>query len=374
MKLDYEVIILGAGVIGLAVAQSLAERNLDSVLIIEKDDSFGRGISGRNSEVIHSGIYYPRDSLKTQFCIRGRNLLYAYCKKHSIFHKECGKIIIAQKNQENDLSILYELGQSKNMDDLELLSKKEISKLEPDIDGALGLFVGSTGIVDSHGLMNAFYQSALEKGHDFLFKSNVLNCEQVEQGFRITAQTPSPKLENVTSKWVVNATGLNSDIISNMIIPDDQTPKLKYSKGYYFSLSSRWRNRFSHLVYPLPDKYHKSLGVHLSFDQTGSVKLGPDAHYLDENVENYQVDSSLSPVFYKEASKYITDLVPEDLTPDFSGIRPKIKTDEPMFTDFYLSHEEKLGYPGWVNCIGIDSPGLTSALAIGKKVTDWILL
>ncbi|SVE39254.1 uncharacterized protein METZ01_LOCUS492108, partial [marine metagenome] len=237
----------------------------------------------------------------------------------------------AQKNQENDLSILYELGQSKKMDDLELLSKKEISNLEPDIDGALGLFVGSTGIVDSHGLMNAFYQSALEKGHDFLFKSNVLNCEQVEQGFRITAQTPSPKPENVTSKWVVNATGLNSDVISNMIIPDDQTPKLKYSKGYYFSLSSRWRNRFSHLVYPLPDKDHRSLGIHLSFDQSGSVKLGPDAHFLDENVENYQVDPSLSPGFYKEASKYITGLLPEDLTPDFSGIRPKIKTDESMF-------------------------------------------
>ena len=115
------------------------------------------------------------------------------------------------------------------------------------------------------------------------------------------------------------------------------------------------------------------MGIHLSFDQSGSVKLGPDAHFIDERNENYQVDPSLSPVFYQEASKYITDLVPEDLTPDFSGIRPKIKTDEPMFTDFYLSHEEKLGYPGWVNCIGIDSPGLTSALAIGKKVTDWIL-
>ncbi|MBT4579844.1 MAG: FAD-dependent oxidoreductase, partial [Candidatus Marinimicrobia bacterium] len=338
-EIDYQIIIIGTGVVGLSIAHSLAERGFKSVLVIEKESNFGRGISGRNSEVIHSGIYYPERSLKSKYCIQGRKLLSSYCATHGIFHKQCGKIIIANESQENDLMDLFQLGKSKNMAGLSLLTKDEISHHEPRIMGSLGLKIDSTGILDAHALMNSFYQDSQTLDHDYLYKSTVLDCTIISNGYEITIQSPASELEKVRSKWVINAAGLNSDLISQMILPKNKLPELIYSKGYYFSLSSRWKDKFSHLIYPMPDKEHRSLGVHLSFDQTGTSKLGPDAHFLENRIEDYSMDESLLNHFFEEASKYIIGLNKEDLSPDFSGIRPKIKNDALSFEDFYIAHE-----------------------------------
>ena len=373
MTPDYRVVIIGAGVVGLAAARALAEKRIESVLIIESEPNFGRGISGRSCEVIHSSIYNPENSYKTTFCIRGRNLLYDYCETNNIDHQRIGKIIIANESQENALKDLYQLGISKRMDDLRLLTAKEIKDLEPFIQGTLGLFVPSTGIVDSHQLMSHFQQKSVDSNHDYLYKSRVRHCESVPGGYRLMIQSPSEQLESVTSAWVINAAGLNSDHISNLIIPKKLTPEIQFSKGNYFSLSNQWKNRFSHLVYPLPDVKHGSLGIHLSFDQTGSVKLGPDAHFLESNVEDYSIDESLLSTFYEAASAYIVGLEKNDLSPDFTGIRPKLRSKSPGFDDFYISHEKDKGFPGWINLIGIDSPGLTAAIAIGEEVAGWVL-
>ena len=369
---DYQIVIIGAGAVGLAISRALAERGNKSVLIVDRDPGFGRGISSRNSEVIHSGIYYPIDSLKSKYCIMGRELLYQYCEANKVFHQRCGKIIIADEHQKESLMDLFHLGESKNMGDLKILSKKKISHYEPDINGSIGLRIDSTGIIDAHGLMNSFYQKSIASNHDYLFQSTVMDCEPTQNGYQLTIKSPADDLEKVTSEWVINAAGLNSDIISNMIIPENSTPDLIFSKGFYFSLASRWKNRFNHLIYPMPDKDQRSLGIHLSFDQTGSVKLGPDAHFLPHRTEDYSMDESLLKQFFEEASKYIVGLDIEDLTPNFSGIRPKIKAVDYSFADYYIAHEKENGFPGWINLIGIESPGLTSAIAIGEEIARWV--
>ena len=302
----------------------------------------------------------------------GRELLYQYCEANKVFHQRCGKIIIADEHQKESLMDLFHLGESKNMGDLKILSKKEISHYEPDINGSIGLRIDSTGIIDAHGLMNSFYQKSIASNHDYLFQSTVMDCEPTQNGYQLTIKSPADDLEKVTSEWVINAAGLNSDIISNMIIPENSTPDLIFSKGFYFSLASRWKNRFNHLIYPMPDKDQRSLGIHLSFDQTGSVKLGPDAHFFSDRTEDYSMDESLLKYFFEEASKYIVGLEIEDLTPNFSGIRPKIKTDDYSFADFYMAHEKEKGFPGWINLIGLESPGLTSTIAIGEEIARWV--
>ena len=369
---DYQIVIIGAGAVGLAISRTLAERGNKSVLIVDRDPGFGRGISSRNSEVIHSGIYYPIDSLKSKYCIMGRELLYQYCEANKVFHQRCGKIIIADGHQKESLMDLFYLGESKNMGDLKILSKKEISYSEPDINGSIGLRIDSTGIIDAHGLMNSFYQKSIASNHDYLFQSTVMDCESTQNGYQLTIKSPVDDLEKVTSEWIINAAGLNSDIISNMIIPENSTPDLIFSKGFYFSLASRWRNRFNHLIYPMPDKDQRSLGIHLSFDKSNRIKIGPNAVWQNNRKEDYYVDEKLLDTFYNEASVYIKGLKKSEISPDFSGIRPRIRNKEEKFSDFYISHEKENGYPGFINLIGIDSPGLTSAISIAKDIASWI--
>ena len=366
--MDYDVVIIGAGVVGLAIAKELAEQTDKTVLIIEKEASFGMGISSRNSEVIHSGIYYPTESLKAKYCTRGRDLLYDFCRQYSVWHNQCGKLVIGDKNQQTEIERLYEQGIKNSVPDLKIIDKSEIQKLEPHIDGDKALFVGCTGIVSSHDLMAQLYRISSEKDHDYLFFSEVINATQIDNGYQLELSNPLGVKETVTAEWVINSAGLQSDLIASMISDHTELPKLRYSKGCYFSLSSKWRGRFNHLVYPVPDKKHGSLGIHLSFDQTNTVKLGPSAHWIDDHQENYEVDRSLKHLFYNGASQYIKELKTNDLSPDFVGIRPKIYNVDDPLSDFYIHHEENKGFPGWVNLIGIESPGLTSALAIGEEL------
>jgi len=369
---DYQVVIIGAGVLGLGIARALANQGCESVLIVEKEKQFGTGISSRNSEVIHSGIYYPLDTLKSKYCIQGRDLLYDYCHQHNVTYRQCGKIIVASAYQKNELEKLMLLGKYKNMGNMKWLSSDEICEIEPTVKSDYGLFIPKTGIVDSHELMNSFYQESNQADHDYLFMATVVDIRFKDSIYSIDLKSTADNIETVTSDWVINAAGLGSDVISNLIIPEDQTPTLVYSKGVYFSLSSKWNNQFTHLIYPMPDKDHRSLGVHISFDQNGMSKLGPDAHFLKSRVEDYSVDPSFQSIFFEAASHYLPNLQYDDLSPGFSGIRPKIDSPDHTFQDFYIHHEKDKGFPGFINLIGIDSPGLTSSIAIGEEISRWI--
>ena len=366
----YKIIIIGAGVIGLSIARAISENSNDSVLVIEKEESYGRGISSRNSEVIHSGIYYEPNSLKASYCTLGRELIYDFCKQNHVWSENCGKLVVGNKYQSSDLESLYKNAKANNIPDVRIIDKKDIQKLEKNVDSDLALYVGSTGIVAAHDLMTAFYKHSQSMDHDYLFKSEVVSIKQLEQGYELSIQNPVDEIETVSCEWVINASGLQSDIIANML--GNKFPTLKYSKGSYFKLGSRWRDAFSHLIYPLPDKANGSLGVHLTLDQTGSAKLGPSAHWVEGRNENYDVESSLADQFYDEAKLYIKGLKKEDLSPDYAGIRPKIWMNANPMPDFYISHEEDMGYPGWINLIGIESPGLTASIAIGNDVAKWV--
>ena len=370
---DYEIIIIGAGAVGLAVARALRNSGKGSVLVIEKEETFGRGISSRNSEVIHSGIYYPPHSLKAKYCTSGKEKLYAYCKEKNIWYNQCGKLVLAQKNQINELERLYENGLTNGVLDLNMMEKDELSKLEPNIMGESALFVGCTGILSAHDLMASFYNESNQMDHDYLFKTELKECDHSNGRYILHLLNPQGEMETVTSDWVVNAGGLQSDIIASMLNHNQNDfPKITYSKGCYFSLSSKWRNAFSHLIYPMPDNTQGSLGIHISFDQNMTTKLGPSIEWMETRVEDYTVINNLNMTFFEEAKTYIKGLELSDLTPDFSGIRPKISTPENPYADFYIQHEQDRGYPGWINLIGIESPGLTASIAIGEDVARWI--
>lgn len=372
---DYEVVIVGAGVVGLAVAWALAKGKVTSVLAVEKESGYGRGTSGRNSEVIHSGIYYPEGSLKSHYCRSGRDRLYRFCRDNEVWYSRCGKLVVAQEGQEKELDRLHEQARRNEVPETHLMDSKELAALEPDVSGRSALFVGCTGIVSSHDLMSAFYRHSVEADHDLAVQARVVGVEPRGDRYAIAVEGPGEAAYSVTAAWVVNAAGLYSDQVAGLLwgsqIDDGLT--LHYSKGSYFKLSPRWRHRIQHLVYPLPDPELDSLGIHLSFDRGGDMKLGPDAEWLQENKEDYSVPEDRKDRFYTAAKRYLPGLEPEDLSPDFAGIRPKLSGPDEGPSDFYVQHETSRGYPRWINLMGIDSPGLTAAIAIGEDVANWIV-
>ena len=366
----FDVVIIGAGIVGLAIARSIGETTNKSVLVIEKEESFGRGISSRSSEVIHSGIYYKPGSLKAKYCTLGRDMVYDFCAKNDIWYNKCGKLIVGRHHQSEELNTLYKNGQENDVPEIQIIDKKEINNLEPNIKADIALYIGCTGISSTHDLMAAFYKISQENDHDYLFKSQIIDVQKVDSGYELNIENAQGETEKALSQWVINAAGLESDLVANMI--DEDSPSLRYSKGCYYKLSSKWRGAFEHLVYPLPDEKHGSLGIHLSFDETQMMRLGPSADWVDGKEENYDVEEYLLDQFFSEGCQYIRGLEKEDLSPDYAGIRPKIWMDENPMPDFYISHEKDKGYPGWINLIGIESPGLTSAIAIGEDIASWI--
>ena len=373
MSTDYNIVIIGAGVVGLAVSRALAEKGESSVLIIEKEDSFGHGTSSRNSEVIHSGLYYPDGSIKASYCAKANRKLYNFCEKENVWHNQCGKLVIAQKGQQSALEELFQKGIRNGVEEMRIIDKNEIASLEPNIAAESALFIPSTGIISAHELMSSFNRISSSADHDSLFMSSVRNVRQNNlNNYSLTLIEHGSAESVVTANWVVNAAGLHSDKIAELAM-GSSSPSLKFSKGEYFKLSSKWRNVFSHLVYPLPDAEYDSLGIHLSFDRSGSSKLGPSVAWLELLNEDYSVTESLADTFFNEAKRYIPNLDIADLSPDYSGIRPKYFPGQGEQSDFYIRHEEEVGLKGWINLVGIDSPGLTAAISIGENVADWII-
>jgi L-2-hydroxyglutarate oxidase LhgO len=362
-----EVTIIGAGIIGLAVASEIGR---EGVLVVEKNSKFGQETSSRNSEVIHSGIYYPKDSLKAKTCVEGKHMLYELCEKYSIPYKKIGKLIVATKDSEiSDLERLIQNGKQNGVNDLRIISAKEIKKIEPNINAVAAIYSPSTGIIDTHTLMSYFHSRAKERGVEVVYNTEVIEIRKGSTGYEIVVVDASGERFSFQSDIVINSAGLNSDEIAAKVGFDVERCgyKLKYCKGNYFQVHNP--PPIHHLIYPVPGKV--SLGIHVVMDMAGRIRLGPDVEYIDR-VLDYSVAQERKTEFYNAAKDFLPFLREEALSPDMAGIRPKLQGPNEDFRDFIIKHEEDSGYFGFINLIGIDSPGLTAAPSIAKLVKQLI--
>jgi L-2-hydroxyglutarate oxidase LhgO len=365
MLAEIDVAVIGAGAIGLATAREIAQKKKQA-FVFEKNRSFGLETSSRNSEVIHAGIYYPEDSLKAKLCVEGKNLLYSFCDKHNIAYNKCGKIIVAaDENEITQLEKLYDQGRMNDVRDLVLLARTELKKLEPNIEARAGLLSPSSGILDSHDLLKFLYNQARESGAEFVFDAEVIGIERAGAKYKVQIKDRDG-ISAFIAHIVVNCAGLNSDRIAQLAGVDIVKAgyKLHYCKGEYFSLDSKYRNLISRLIYPTPDQ--AGHGIHWRQTLDGRVLLGPGAHYVQ--AIDYAVDETHKQYFYDSAKKFLPFIELEDLAPESAGIRPKLQGPGEDFRDFVIAHEEKAGLPGLIDLIGIESPGLTAALAIARYV------
>ena len=365
MLAEIDVAIIGAGVIGLATASETAQRKKE-VFVFEKNRTFGLETSSRNSEIIHAGIYYPEDSFKTKLCVEGKRLLYELCDRHGIACKKLGKIIVAvNENEMAQLEKLYEQGERNGVHDLVLLSRTELKKLEPNIEARAGLLSPSTGILDSYSLLKFLYSQAREKGAEFVFNTEIIGIEKAGTKYKVQIRDQDG-VSAFVARVVINSAGLNSDKIAQLAGMDMAKTgyELHYCKGEYFSLGSKYRNLVSRLIYPTPDQ--AGHGIHVTPGLDGRVRLGPNARYVE--AIDYGVDETQREAFYNSAKRFLPRIELEDLAPEFAGIRPKLQGPGEAFRDFVIAHEEKAGFPGLINLIGIESPGLTASPAIARYV------
>lgn len=370
--MDTEITIIGAGVVGLAIAEKVTEE-YDNVFLLEKHLTFGQETSSRNSEVIHAGIYYPKESLKAKLCVDGKRLIYDYCKKFDIPYNKCGKLIVA--TSEEELSIIEGIRQTalnNGVDDLQVVEKEEIEGLEPNIFALRALFSPSTGVVDSHSLMKQYETNTINNGGQIVYGSEVTAIKKVKGGYEITLSYADKKEYTFTSRIVINSAGLTSDIISEMAGIMDDNLKILFCKGEYFRLKPPKNKLIKRLIYPVPVYNLEGIGIHVTIDMCGGVKLGPDVTYLQSNVYDYSVDPSKQEAFFRSAGKFLPFLELDDIMPEMAGIRPKIQKPGDPVRDFYIMEERERGYPGFINLIGIESPGLTSSIAIGNYVSNLI--
>lgn len=361
MAVDCGTTIIGAGVVGLAVASALSRDERD-IFILEKNATHGRGISSRNSEVIHAGIYYPPGSLKARLCVEGSALLYETCAAHAIPHRKTGKLIIATTDREREtLEELRANAELNGTGSLALLDGGRLRGMEPNVRAVAGLHSPATGIISAHSLMDHYLRSARARGVEIVYETSVTGIERVPEGYRITTAGPGGEVFEIVSERVVNAAGLHADKIAGML---GMRYSHHYCKGDYFSINDAGKGTVQRLIYPVPEANHVGLGIHLTLDLNGRMRLGPDAAYI-ARAEEYRVDAGKRDRFYEAAARYLPFLRKEQVVPDMAGIRPKLQGPGEGFRDFVISED----LPGFVNLVGIESPGLTAAPAIARRVT-----
>ena len=362
--MDADITVIGAGVIGLAIAAEIADQG-KNIYVIEKNISHGRGISSRNSEVIHAGIYYPAGSLKGRLCVEGRELLYDLCQRYNIPHKKFGKLIIATTEHEMEqVEQLIERARLNGVTSVSMMEQRQIHAMEPNIRAFGALYSPETGIISAHALMDYYLHSAKRRGAELVCGTEVVSIEQSQGGFMISTVNIQGERFDFTSERVVNASGLYADEIARMI---GKEYIQHYCKGDYFSIENAKSGIVRRLVYPVPEKNHVGLGVHLTLDLGGRMKLGPDATYIEKG-EDYKVDAQKRDRFFESAVKFLPFIRKEDIVPDMSGIRPKLQGPNDAFRDFVISED----LPGFINLVGIESPGLTAAPAISRYVKNML--
>lgn len=360
-----DAVVIGAGVVGLAVARALALAGRE-VLVLESEAAIGTGTSSRNSEVIHAGIYYPTGSLKARLCVQGRARLYEYCAERGIAHSQCGKLIVANTpSQAAALPAILDKARANGVRDLTLLTREDAQTLEPALECLAAVHSPSTGIVDSHALMLSLQGDLENAGGLVACHSTVERLRATRDGIEVITGDGTALLARI----VVNAAGLHACALGQRTqgLEARYVPRAWYAKGSYFTLAGR--SPFERLVYPAPesDKHLAGLGVHLTIDLGGQAKFGPDVQWTDDPAD-LQVDPARGDAFYAEVRKYWPSLADGALLPGYAGMRPKISGPDEPAADFRIDGPVTHGVPGLVNLFGIESPGLTSCLAIGQHV------
>ena len=366
---DTEVAIVGAGVVGLAIAARLAPRH--SVVVVERNARPGMETSSRNSEVIHAGMYYPTGSLKARLCVEGNGRLYDICGRHDILHARVTKIITARAEDElPQLEQIRARGEANGVE-LRMLTAAEARALEPNVPSVGALFSPNTGIVSAHGLMDHFAHAAREAGAVIQSRTEVVGLERNDGEWMLRLRSGNEE-DAVSAERVVNAAGLDADTVAALggIDVEKAGYRQHYCKGSYFAVSSARSRLVSRLVYPVPG--HVSLGVHAVIGLEGRLRFGPDAEYLPDRHRDYAVDEAKRPAFGASVRKLVPAIQDEDLSPDISGIRAKLQGPGEGFRDFIIADESARGCPGLVNLVGIDSPGLTSSPAIADHVARMV--
>jgi L-2-hydroxyglutarate oxidase LhgO len=362
-----DCLVVGAGVVGLAVARALAEAGRE-VVVIDAADGIGTATSSRNSEVIHAGIYYPPGSLKAGLCVRGKALLYAYCAGHGVEHRRCGKLIVATRPEDGaHLDAIAARARACGVDDLVRLTRAEALAMEPALGCASALWSPSTGIVDSHGYMTALLGDAERAGAVLALLTPLVEARRAGPGWQVV--TGGAEALELEARWIVNAAGLHAQAIAARMrgFPQAAVPTLHLAKGCYFSL--RGRSPFSRLIYPTPTD--GGLGVHLTLDLAGQARFGPDVEWLagnDPDRIDYAVDPGRAAAFAADVRRYWPGLGDDALLPAYSGVRPKLSGPGAAAADFHIAGPAEHGCPGVVQLFGIESPGLTASLAIGEEV------
>jgi L-2-hydroxyglutarate oxidase LhgO len=357
-----DVAVIGAGVVGLAIARALALAGRE-VVIVEQESRFGSHTSSRNSEVIHAGLYYPTGSLKARFCVEGSRRLYAYCEQHRIEHRRCGKLVVGQgAAQARAIEAIARLATANGVDGVELLSGTELRRIEPELRGEIGLRSSATGIVDSHGLMLSLLGEATANGAVIAYNSRATFLA-VEQDHVELALNGEPGA-SLSARLLINAGGLTAPDVARAMrgFPAEFVPRSWLARGAYFTLAGK--APFRHLVYPAPQE--GGLGIHLTLDLAGQARFGPDVEWIE--AIDYRFDESRAASFYDAIRAYWPGLKQGSLTPSFTGIRPKIAGPGMAAADFRIDGGDTHGVQPVINLFGIESPGLTSALAIADHV------
>jgi len=366
-----DVTIIGAGVIGLAIAARIAGKGWEAY-VLEKNETFGLETSSRHSGVIHAGIYYPQNLLRTRLCLAGNRALYKLCEERGIGYRKTGKLVVATTDEEvSELEILLDRGQRNGVEGLSILSRREMKELEPNMDGVAALLSPSTGIIDSHALMKYFIARAVEGGVQIAYQTRVIGIEKLADGYKVTVKDGTGEFPFIT-RMVINCAGLESDKVAELAGIDIAKAgyKLHYYKGEYFSVAGGKGKLVKRLIYPVPMPKVTSVGIHVTFDLEGRMRLGPGIEYVDSL--NYAVNNRHKQLFYDSVRKFLPFIEYDDLEPEMAGIRPKLQGPNEDVKDFVIRDETDKGLPGFINLIGIESPGLTAAPAIAEYVLGLI--
>jgi L-2-hydroxyglutarate oxidase LhgO len=368
-----DTVVVGAGVVGLAVARALAQAGRE-VVIVEREGAIGTGVSARNSEVIHGGLYYPPGSLKARMCVRGRELLYAYCIERGVPHRRCGKLVVANSDAERAaLEQILARARANGVHELQPISGDEARALEPALSSACVAALHSpvTGIVDSHGLMTSLLGDAESAGALLALRSPFQSARREREAGWVVC-TGGDEAFEIGCRWLVNAAGIGTHRVAAGIegLPAAAVPTQWLAKGHYFALSGR--APFSRLIYPTP--VDGGLGVHLTLDLGGQARFGPDVQWLPagtaESDLDFEVDVSRQVAFEAAIRLYCPDLPECALVPAYTGVRPKLSGPGQPAADFLVQGPDEHGLPGLVQLLGIESPGLTSSLALGELVAE----
>ena len=365
MSLQVQAVVIGAGAVGLACARALALAGKE-VIILERNTDFGLETSARNSEVIHAGIYYPPGSLKAKMCVQGRQRLYAFCQSHGVEHSRCGKLIVAtSERQLSELKNIQARALANGVDDLELLTASQAVALEPSLHAMGALLSPSTGIINGRAYMLALLGEAELHGASLALNSRVQSMQSTATGLQLSVLCDGVE-ETLFADLVVNAAGHQAIALANTCdaVAAEKIPRAYLAKGNYFSLAGR--SPFSRLIYPVPEP--GGLGVHLTLDLGMQARFGPDVEWVQ--TEDYSVNPQRAEVFYAAIRKYWPDLKDDALQPAYAGIRPKTVPKGSPDADFQVQGPDEHGVVGLVNFYGIESPGLTSSLALADVLCE----